>query len=242
MADINTFAQQIRENCERVAELGNWPDYIPPESMLNRVPTNGPVKGGLDAGLACALDIIPRDRQYLAAGLHAAYTPELVMQVRIELEQMEPDSETIYWLAACSVCIEEAEVDAEAFMQQVQELKAKLKDPMMRLAAARMTWMKMKDSYGMVDGIPHSCQDGAAQAAYIAGHDLAVVYSPAYGIFFISTYLESLGLETFPWSDRKDGQGRPMSGPVHGSRQYVKASSFTELAKAVAIARKHLGV
>ena len=39
---------------------------------------------GFDAGIACALDLIPRDRQKLAATLHCNYSKSAVMQVRKE--------------------------------------------------------------------------------------------------------------------------------------------------------------
>ncbi|MBT5820335.1 MAG: hypothetical protein HOI24_02670, partial [Candidatus Magasanikbacteria bacterium] len=42
-------------------------------------------------------------------------------------------------------------------------------------------------------------------------------YAEEYDIYFVGTYLPSLGLEDFYWSADVDEQDRPLSGPVHGS-------------------------
>jgi len=117
---ISEIHLTVRENAGRVAELGNWPPYIPAESLLSRIPADN--KGsGFDAGLACALDLIPRDKQRLSATLHAAYTAEAVEQVLKESQYMDPQSETTWWLAACHVCDEGAVVDEEHFLWQTQD-------------------------------------------------------------------------------------------------------------------------
>lgn len=51
----------------------------------------------------------------------------------------------------------------------------------------------------------------------------------------------SLGLEDFPFSDCKDHKRRAMSGPAHGSKQFVKVCTFDELARATTQVRRHLG-
>ena len=89
----------VTDNAPRVAELGGWPNYIPPESLAERVPINGETAAGFDAAIACARDHIPRDKQRLAAKLHAAYSQEAIQQVRDEALFLTPDSQTTYWLA-----------------------------------------------------------------------------------------------------------------------------------------------
>lgn len=228
----------------RLSELGSWPAYIDAEeSLISRIPGELGNAPGFDAGIACALDLIPRDKQRLSAILHAAYTEDAVEQVRREVELSDDqfaESETCWWLAACSVC-EEGGIDAEAFDAQIARFKALAEDPSARVAAVRAEYAKMSQLFGLIDGVPVAKADGGMQGAYIAGYDWAVQPAPQFGLFFIGTFRESLGLEDFAWSDRVDDQGRPLSGPVHGSRQFVKASSFDELARVVELVKRKLG-
>ncbi len=109
--EVAKIRTAVEANAKRVAELGEWPDYIEPGSLLERIPQEGGTKApGFDAGIACATDMIPRDKQELAARLHANYTKEAVMQVRKEVAEKDPDSQTAWWLAACSLC-KEGEID-----------------------------------------------------------------------------------------------------------------------------------
>jgi len=228
----------------RLATLGSWPSYIDAEeSLTSRVPTENGNAPGFDAGIACALDLIPREKQCLSAILHAAYTEAAVEQVRREIEFSDEEfveSETCWWLTACSVC-DEGGIDAKAFDAQIAQFKALAENISDRAAAARVMYTKMSQLFGLIDGVPVAKADGGMQGAYIAGYDWAVQPSPQFGLFFVGTFRESLGLEEFEWSDSKDDQGRPMSGPVHGSRQFVKASSFDELARVVELVKRKLG-
>lgn len=248
-----TLISQIREtvsaNMQSVADLGNWPPYINVEqSLLGRLPSEGAEKApGFDAGIACCLGLIPQEKQALSAALHAAYTEAAVVQVRNETSEWDADSETTWWLAACSLCLE-GQIDETAFLTQVDAFKALAGDPEARLAAAKTCFEEMISSFKLLDGVAFSIKDGGMQGSYIAGHDFAVGYSETFGIFFLGTFRETLGLENFSWSDRTevvviDGKEveRPLSGPVHGNRQFVKASSFDELASAVSVVREALG-
>ncbi len=228
---MSNFVATATAAASRLAALGNWPSYIDAVgSLTERIPTGDDANApGFDAGIACALGLIPEDKQRLSAILHGAYTPEAVEQVRREAVEMSPDSETTWWLAACSIC-REGGINKEGFYAQLVEFEKLYADATARVEAAKAEFEKMKGLFQLVDGVPFGTQDGCAQGAYIAGHAWAVQYNPAYGIFFVSTYLPSLGLENFQFSDKKDEKGRPMSGPVHGSRQFVKASSIEELA------------
>ena len=116
------IVQQVRDNMHRVAKLGNWPPYINVEDSLpGRVPEYEKKGPGGDAGVGCTLDKIPRDKQRLAAILHAAYTEEAVEQVRRESVDMDPNSETCWWLAMCSTC-REGEVTFVDFLVQLEEM------------------------------------------------------------------------------------------------------------------------
>jgi len=229
--------ETVTAAASRLAELGSWPAYINAvESLASRVPQSEYQDApGFDAGIACALDLVPRDKQRLAAILHAAYTPEAVEQVRRESVAMDPDSETCWWLAACAICDLRGDggVVLSEFQEQIEKFQELVADPAERQLAAKAEFEKMVSLFQVVEGVAFGCVDGCMQGAYIAGHTWAVQYNPAYGIFFVGTFLPSLGLEDFPFSGKKDNQGRPMSGPVHGSKQFVKASSFEELAKII---------
>jgi hypothetical protein len=230
----------VRENAGRVAMLGNWPPYIPAESLLSRIPGSGTKGPGFDAGLACALGLIPRGKQELAATLHAAYTPEAVTQVLKDSETMDPDSETTWWLAACSVCFEGA-VDREGFLAQIEEFKLLSLNPESRVEAARKELSVMQSTFETgTYGFPHGVVDGCIQGAYLTGHQFGTVYAEEYDIYFVGTYLPSLGLEDFYWSADVDEQDRPLSGPVHGSRQFVKCKDKKEFLSAVQVVQRHL--
>ncbi len=96
---------------------------------MERIPQDANEKApGFDAGIACATDAIPREKQELAAHLHANYTKDAVMQVRKEAAEHNPDSQTAWWLSACSVC-KEGEIDGPAFLKQMEDFKAIAADP-----------------------------------------------------------------------------------------------------------------
>jgi len=96
----------------------------------------------------------------------------------------------------------------------------------------------MSAAFELRDDVAWALRDGGAQGAYLAGHDLTVSRSDAYDLFFVGTFWPSLGLEDFPWRQLADPAGR--SGPVGGSRQFVKACDAVELAEVLAVARAHL--
>ena len=240
-ADLDALRDHVRQAVPRIRELGNWPAYIDGErALVSRVPSMLDQAPGFDAGIACALDMIPRDQQKLAATLHAAYTVAAVDQVRRESLEMDPESETCWWLAASSVCIE-GHASYDTFLRQLKTFDLLAKSPLQRLTSAIKAFDEMRKNFKLIDGIPFVIKDGGLQGAYVAGYDWGVQYAEVYGLFFLGTFRESLGLESFPFSDRKNDQGRPMSGPVNGSKQYVKVSSFKELEAATRFVHSHLG-
>ncbi len=227
---------------ERVMTLGNWPDLARAravKSLAGRIPTAGGTAAGFDAGVACCLKLIPRDREQLAATLHANYTREAVEQVQREAMAPDADSATTWWLAACSVCVESTTVDEEAFAAQVRCFESLADDRFARLEAAMAQYAEMCRGFEIIDGIPHATRDGGMQGAYIAGHPLAVHWAERWGVYFIGTYLPSLGLEDFTFGNAVDGEGRPMSGLL--SPNFAKCTK-EELPAVLAVARGHLGV
>lgn len=239
--DMHKVREVVLANANRVGALGKWPVYInATESLVARLPVEGKVAPGFDAGLACALDLIPRDKQALAATLHAAYTPEAVEQVRRECNREEfADTETCWWLAACSLCVE-GKVDEEMLGNQIKDFERLIADTKLRDEKARREFVVMKQSFETTTyGIPFGTTDGCIQGAYVSGHPFGTYYSKEYGLFFIGTNEKTLGLENFPWSDEKDEQGRAKSGGVFGSVQFVKCATEEEFLKALAVVRKN---
>lgn len=239
---------RIEANAAALAELGEWPQWIPPQSILERVPTEDDHATGFDAGIACTLGLIPADKQKLAARLHAAYTPEAVAQVRTEIEALDADSETCWWLAGCACCTE-GRVDVDTFRGQIARFEELVAYPQLRLAAAKECLDEMLTSYEIHPelAVAFGAVDGCMQGSYLGGHDLATMLVPAEDeeddeLYFIGTFLPSLGLEEFEWSSLVDDKGRPRSGPVHGSRQFVKCATYFEFARAVIAAKQTLGI
>ncbi len=231
MADtrISILEKVVEKNTDRVATLGEWPEYIKRETLLERIPKNdGKKAAGFDAGVACALGLIPEDKQKLAASLHANYTPESVEQVRLEIESNDPESPTTWWLAACAVC-KEGKINVEEFLNQVDEFKQLASNPEERLLRAKKEFEKMTGSFEIVNGVPFGTEDGCMQGAYLAGHKYSVMYAKDYDVYFVGTYLPSLGLDGFKWSTTETGEVDDKSGPVFGSKQFVKCKDEEEL-------------
>ncbi len=235
--NIEGIRALVESNSERIKALGSWPAYMDAGSLVTRVPSDEKTTApGFDAGIACALNLIPSDKQRLSAILHGAYTPEAVGQVRREVKDLQYGSETFYWLLACSIC-EEGGINAEAFFAQIEKFKMLLENPSLAIAAVVSEYSKMISTFGvdpeLGENVPYGEIDGCMQGAYIAGHPFAVLYNENFGIFFIGTYEETLGLESFDWSLEKDEAGRAKSGPVFSSRQFVKCKDKEELKRAL---------
>ncbi len=243
--DLDAIRQMVAENATRIAVLGKWPEYVSPEeSLTDRVPKKGETHApGFDAGVACALDLIPREKQELAATLHANYSQEIIEKMQHQFEERDPNSETTWWLAGCRVCgmFEEGSVDEKAFLEQVRAFQLLAQNEQQRLEAAEKEFQHMKDSVQKKEGVPFGAKDGCIQGAYIAGFSFGSRHSEEEGLYFIGTYEDSLGLEDFVWSDEKDADGEAKSGPVHKSKQYVQCSSEDEWRRAIAVVRAKLG-
>lgn len=235
---VEYLRQRVSDNVERIARQGNWPPYITADSLLERIPDrDSKISPGFDAGIACALDLIPREKQSLSSKLHAAYTLEAVDQVRNECVDFTADSESTWWLAACSIC-EEGTTDVQpAFHQQILRFQSIAHNQEKRLLAAQEEYHRMTSSCAEYltpagykgPAVAYGQADGCQQGAYIAGYDVAVMWAEEYGIYFVGTPHETLYLEDFVWHDPSVNDHLGTSGPVHGSRQFVKASNTSEL-------------
>ena len=240
--ELDKMRKVVEANAERVAKLGQWPAYIEPGSLVERLPqADGKKSPGFDAGVACATDLIPRDKQELAARLHANYSKGAVMQIRQEAAERNPDSPTAWWLSACLVC-KEGEIDGQQFLQQIEDFKKLADDKQARGVAAEKEFEIMTHSFVLKDGVPYGEKDGCIQGAYIAGYPYGTQYASNYGLYFIGTYEDSLGLEDFQWSEEKDEQGRAKSGPVFGSKQFVKCANEDEWRRAMEVVRVKLPI
>lgn len=227
--------RKVSEAASRVAELGGWPPRISAAGLAARVPTEeNPSTSGFDAGVAIALGMIPWERAALAAGLHAAYTPDAIAQVRRETgldggQGWDPDSEAVWWLAACSVCVE-GQVDAAGFTEQVDRFRVLRKDPSARLQAAQGMLARMLETFEVREGVAWAVKDGGMQGAYLAGHEVAAMHASGIGLYFVGTHRTAgFACESFPWAEPDTDQERGRSGPVFGSRQFIKTRDLEEL-------------
>jgi hypothetical protein len=245
MGNIEAVKSQVAINAPRIAQLGNWPSHVSEMSLVHRIPDTREGKDtapGFDAGIACCLDLIPRDQQRLSAILHGAYTPEAVEQIRRESKELSeadgPLNETVWWLAACQFC-DEGDCDSNKVLGQIRGFTKLAKNKKAIRIAAYHQFISQQNGYHIVDGVAVALKDGGMQAAYVHGYALSIM--PAYGTWFVGTFYESLGIPAdFVWGDKKDSKDRPMSGPVFGSQQFVKCADFNELQTVLAIAREHL--
>lgn len=232
---------KIIDNAERVKQLGEWPQHKSIESLTSRIPQPEQKAPGFDAGIACALDLIPRSKQRLAAILHGNYTPQAIEQVQREISEIELDSflntETCWWLLGCYFCAPGGQTQEE-FIRAINRFKY-IADENLQQSFAIAEWDKVKNSFMLIDGVALALEDGGMQAAYAHGHRLAI--QPMHGIWFVGTFLESLGIpDNFEWETDKDEQGREKSGPVFGSKQFVKCATFDELNAVLNWAKKHV--
>ena len=157
-----------------------------------------------------------------------------IEQIKIEAVKMLPHTETCWWLAASSIVSHEF-VDQYKFMNQIADFELLINDPILRRDVAIEMYNSMIGSFKLIDGVPFAIKNRGLQGAYLAGHSFAVQYEEGEGMFFLGTYMPSLGLESFEWADIFDDAGSPINGPVFGSKQYIKTPSFKELTRILTI-------
>lgn len=226
---------------ERVARLGDWPEWIDAiDTLASRIPSPDGRQPGFDAGIACALNLIPADKQRLSAKLHADFTADAIGQVRREMSAVQPDanSESVWWLAACNVCVEQG-VSAETFADQIRTFQRLMSAPLARVDAAQREYADMRASFDTARGYPFGTRDGCILGAYLAGYLVGVEYVPSSGEYYIGTLLPDLGLDSFHWSCDLKRHTNCRSGPVEGSRQYVRCINIDEFSDAMERVRHH---
>ncbi len=239
LEDIRTM---VRAEGARIKELGDWAEWMDPDkSLTDRIPQDDDESyPGFDAGIACALNLIPSDKQKLSAIMHAGIKPEAIEQIRSEITEMDPDSETVWWLAGCNVC-EEGTVDASKFRAQVEAFQELTADPKKRVEAARDELDKMMSTFETSTyGVPYGTVDGCMHGAYIAGHPLATTYDPNHGIFFIGTFDQPLDthLQDYPWKNPDQGKERGTSGVINPN--FIKCADEEEFRAVLAHLEQHV--
>jgi hypothetical protein len=239
---LDWLRQAVAQGAERVALLGEWPANIDAEkTLVGRVPLPGRTAAGFDAGLACALDLIPRSNQRMAAALHANISVGLMRQAAREAARVndDPGSATAWWLAACSICCETG-VDAVEFIQQLTDFIGLCRLPKARSSAAVEEYQAMLNSFSLSKGYPYGERDGCMLGAYLAGYPVATEFAPNTGAYFIGTQLPDLGLAEFSWSCSPQDDPSCRSGPVAGSAQYVRCADAAEFEAALIEVDRHL--
>lgn len=247
------FLDKIRKNVKSVKELGKWPAWVDEDSMLERMPSSDKKDAkGFDAGVALALGMIPERKNAdgeqdldsparLIATLHANYSGEAIKQIlkdTADLKNLDPESATCWWLAASSLC-KEGSIGQREFLKQIKDFEQLRSNSEERKKAGQKEFENMASSFelknvGGVDNVAIGEKDGCIQGAYVKGYRLGVSHDKdSSGLYFVGTYLPTLGLEEFHWESGVDKEKRPTSGPVHGSIQYVKCANYAELERVI---------
>ena len=254
---VEGMREHVNRNGQELARIGNWrPGAL--ERLVARIPTPGNTSLGADAGIFAALGLTPNEFVETIATLHAGvYTEELVNQIREERKQILDNpgvqNATLYWLLAGDKIGEnEGGVTQERLVKQVADFtddvgRYRSED---REAVRDVTRKALNEfdtitnSFTMFGNVPMSTNSGAIHGAYLSGLPFGTFMSMEYGLFFIGTYKDSMGLENFDWSNRTQnvgGKELPMSGPVvEGSYQFVKCSDVHEFSRAIDVVTKTL--
>jgi hypothetical protein len=258
--NITSFYNTIEGSVRRVAQLGNWPGETKMhiDALLGRVPREDNVASGFDAGIAVALGLTTIDGQEfgrLSASMHTDPTENDYTEVRQgigRIERGDMRNDTAFWLLGSLVCDDGYQgVDQEQFVRQVQKYN-ELQDSMFSTSDGRATQIQnilldsvknMKSGYiQMDDGVVFAEDNAALIGAYIDGHKFGVF--PGGGLFYIGSYLPSLGLEDFKFgtsTEMVNGDVKTKSGFVHeGSYNFIKCATIGELSRAVDIVKSNL--
>lgn len=238
---MNDAILMLMTNSLRLATIGQWPESYRPDSIADRIPIEGKNRAGFNAIVACGLSLIPRERQYLTARLQVTWNADSVQQIRREIQEMNPDSETCWWLAAESLHCPGG-VTREIFVEQVTMFEDLVMNPEERRNRAIKQLNKLLSTFHVQEGFPLGTQEGCIQGAYIAGHRFGTEavcaekkpFEARVPVYIIGTYLPSLGLEHYSW--------KPTSGPVQGSPKLVQCATYEEMLDALKIVKQYLGV
>ena len=255
----------VEMNIGRVAQLGKWggtpSDHA--RSLLSRIPKGGVdedgvefLGSGFDGGVAVALGLTKVDGNEfgrLSASLHVDQTELDYAQVRKEIKEIKGGNfknDTAMWLIACTVCNERG-VTSEGFWFQVQKFTDLREGLFSSDSDGQATQVQaivldevanMRSAYDVMDdGVVWANDDSGIVGAYIDGYKFAVF--PMAGLFFIGSYLPSLGLEEFQWgtsTEEINGTKIAKSGPIHGQQNFVKCASMEELSDALKVIKTKL--
>jgi hypothetical protein len=141
------------------------------------------------------------------------------------------------------ICQESEGVDPLGFCRQLVEaelLTSREHRQQRALAMAKKMLATSEDTFffGLDYPVPFGTTDGCIQGAYLSGSPYGVWWDQSANLYFIGTNRPTLGLEEFEWQDAVDSLGRPTSGPVHGSPQFVKCSGRIELWDALKVVQR----
>lgn len=235
--------RKVNEETRRVAALGGWADDADlNESLYEALPPDpSSTRFMLSLAMACCLDLIPHEKQRLAAIMHRGASEEAILQVRKDLRDggrsVDPDSETAWWLAVLGYCDKESNI--YQLLAQINTCKGVSSAAVGRESLAESMLTGMRWSVYVVDGVAFLPGGRSSSTPYFFGHEFIVGFDREENVFTLSTFRPSLGLEDFPFSERCDKGGTRLSRLL-GS-QYAHISSFEELGEAVKVVCRTLG-
>ncbi len=222
--------KKATDNLPRVAALGGWGNEILERERCNvasiqKAPSS---PHHFSAGLACALDLIPRDRQASVARLHGKSSEEDVAIAQIDLLGLTPDCAIVWWLATHPLT---RKLNTSEFSFTWVERKRELSDASARLAQAHAERHAASSLFRLMDdGVPFTTNPDGLMAAYLNGYAWGVYYDLSANLFWIETIKPSLGPSDLA-----------ILTSASGSRPRTSASNFESLAKSTKNVRRHLG-
>ena len=181
----------------------------------------------------------------LACKLHAAYTQDAVEQVIEEMKDLNANSGTAWWLAACTIC-EKWDIGQSDFLQQIELFKNLKNNEKNFVEVSKKEYEYMislteKTTYKF----PYGTVDWAMQWAYLTGNTYGTMYAKKYGIYLVWTYKDSLWLEDYDWSkyhpERDPNNSKEDSWPVFWSKQFIKCANEEQFLDVMKIVQWKLG-
>jgi hypothetical protein len=234
--------RKVNEETRRVAALGGWADDAEHlEALYEALPTDpSGTRFMLSLAMACCLDLIPREKQRLAAIMHRGASEEAILQIRKDLRDegrsVDPDSETAWWLAVLGYCNRESNI--YQLLAQIETCKGVSSAAAGRESLAESMLTGMRWSFYVVDGVAFLPGSHSSSTPYFFGHDFVVGFDREEHAFTLSTFRASLGLESFPFSERCDKGGTRLSRSFDS--QSAQIGSFEELGDAIMVVRRTL--
>lgn len=230
-----------------VATLGGWTedDVATTRDQLKAVINETYIEPRMFLLFACCLDLIPPERQKVAATMWTGRCPpEVLAQIQHELTSgpnggLDPSSDTCWWLAArrYSSGIRRHVV---TFREHLESFGGWMENKGERLFSAVQALGDLH-TFTVIDGVAFVDDAPRCRHPYYFGHTFMVGFDRDLNVFTLATYRDSLGLEAFSFSEECADDGERLSGLVDGSPQYARLHSFEELADAIKVVRGKLG-